>query len=399
MIKTALGTSTLLLALSLGHCNSNAVCPRGMEVGLAAGAPACICKPGLVPDPTGSTGCLQPPGPSPSPSPVPTIEPSLPPGPSPTPQPSPTPTPQPSAPPCVVEPIPGGPVPLAQPAGACSGGASRYPYELGGSICVAESACVPRPGAGDKCPIAGGECITAEAWINYHARWGRIRLNQFGLASYYDGPQELAQADAYGRVYQAGIAPVRPFGTWDWTGNWRAVPICPPKRSTCPPSVPPPSTPPSVPPGPSPTPVPNPGPTPAACPALVCIHAQVHLAAGPGGLLPSPTACDGCRVVLDATPLFSVCLARGRCNAEMDTYCHGRLCEDARGYVWHRIAGPATAWNIQEPGPERGYQALINTPVPGTYSFEVCAGQPLDTPGFPVVIGGPECNPISFEVR
>lgn len=130
---------------------------------------------------------------------------------------------------------------------------------------------------------------------------------------------------------------------------------------------------------------------------MVCIHAQVHLAAGPGGLLPGPTACQGCRVVIDSTPLFEVCLARGRCNSEFDLYCKGRLCEDARGYAWRQTGGPNTLWRIQEPGPDRGYQIVVDTPVSGVYRFEVCAANPIDTEGYPVQVGQ-ECNPITFEV-
>lgn len=150
----------------------------------------------------------------------------------------------------------------------------------------------------------------------------------------------------------------------------------------------------------SPSPTPDPSPTPASCPALACIHAQVHLAAGPGGLLPAPTACDGCRVVLDSTPLFEVCLARGRCNSEHDTYCHGRACEDPRGYVWRKAFAPADVrWNVQQPGPERGYQVVIQTPVAGAYAWEVCAANPLDGEGQPVRLAGPECNRVRFDVR
>ena len=168
-----------------------------------------------------------------------------------------------------------------------------------------------------------------------------------------------------------------------------------PTPSPTTPPEPSPTTQPSMPPGPSP----SSGPTPAACPSLACIHANVHLAAGPGGLLPGPTACDGCRVVLDATPLFEVCLPRGRCNAEHDTYCKGRACEDPRGYAWRKVFAPVNVqWIVQEPGPDRGYQVVIQTPVAGAYAWEVCPSSPLDGEGEPVT-GNGACGRVEFEVR
>ena len=190
-------------------------------------------------------------------------------------------------------------------------------------------------------------------------------------------------------------------------GAWIKAPCVEPSPEPTPePSASPTPTPsaspspsPSASPTPEPSPTPNPGPTPASCPPLACIHAQVHLAAGPGGLLPRPTACDGCRVVLDATPLFEVCLARGRCNGEHDTYCHGRVCEQDTGYAWRKVFAPVNVqWIVQEPGPDRGYQVVIQTPVAGAYAWEVCPSSPLDGEGQPVT-GSSACGRVEFEVR
>lgn len=340
--------------------------------------------------------------PIPWPRPTPTPFPSPSPEPSPTPTPAPTPQPTPFPSPCIESPIPETPVPLVQ-SGACSGGATRYPFELGGSICLAESSC---PWPAERC----GTCQTVESFINYNARWGRVFLAR-GYATLHDGPDEKLQLDAYGRVYQAGIQPVREFGDWTYLN------LCTPKRKVCP--SPEPTTPPTPPP---PGPTPNPGPTPASCPAFACIDGKVHLAAGPGGMLPYPTACVGCRVVLDSTPHFERCLPVWQCGEDhhgpctfeghpahqshtCDPNCSEanpclawRHCGDPRGPKWHKVSGPNVEWSVQEPGPDRGYQVMIQTPFSGTYVWQVCAASPRDELGVPVRVEQ-ECGTISFEVR
>lgn len=197
----------------------------------------------------------------------------------------------------------------------------------------------------------------------------------------------------------------------------------PPTPEPSPTAEPSPSPSPSAEPSPTPEPSTSPGPSPssdpapATCPPLVCISAKVHLAAGPGGELSGPTACDSCRVVLDSTPHFGRCLPVWQCNKDHHNPCtvdgqahiHSapppavcktwRACEDPRGYTWSKIGGPNVEWKVQEPGPTRGYQVLINTPVAGAYAWEVCAAGPIDGEGLPVRVAGPECRRVEFEVR
>ena len=193
----------------------------------------------------------------------------------------------------------------------------------------------------------------------------------------------------------------------------------PPSPSPSPTSEPTPT--PTPEPTPTPSPTPDPQPTPTSCPAFACIDGKVHLAVGPGGQLPVPTACDGCRVVLDSTPHFARCLPVWQCNAEHHNPCtvagqghiHNppppaectiwRHCEDPRGYAWSQAGGPSVAWCVQNPGrcenqTDRGYQVMVQTPVAGTYVWRVCAASPRDELGVPVPVEQ-ECGTISFEVR
>lgn len=261
----------------------------------------------------------------------------------------------------------------------------------------------------------GQQCQSCEWQINYHARWGRARLNQNGLVTYFDGPDEKYQMDAYCRVLPLG-APNQPFfGDWTWTGFSRGREVCPPKRTACP--TPPPSTPPSTP--PSPGPGPSPGPSPASCPDLVCLYvcghggsmdpntgtcngeARLHNVVVNGQPAAVPQACErGCWVVVDSTPLFGVCLARGRCNGEqVPDGCGGRECEQPDGYAWSQVGGPSVPWQVQNGDNGRGYQIKVDTTQPGRYAFRECKSNPRDALGVPVNTSGPECSVVEFEVH
>jgi len=291
-----------------------------------------------------------------------------------------------------------------QPAGACTGGAKRYPYELGGSICVAESSC---PWPAERC----GGCQTVESFINYNARWGRVRL-EGGFAIVHDGPRDLCRVDAYGRAYP--LNSTVPIGDWTYQGCGRNGQLCPPRRTTCP--SPPPSTPPTPPP---PGPTPNPGPTPASCPDLVCLYvcghngsmdsqtgtcngeAHLHNIVVDNQPAATPQACErGCWVVIDSTPLFGVCLARGRCNGEqVPDGCGGRECEQPDGYAWSQVGGPSVPWQAQNGDNGRGYQIKVDTTQPGRYAFRECKAGPVDALGVPVATSGPECSVVEFDVH
>ena len=260
-------------------------------------------------------------------------------------------------------------------------------------------------------PGGPGVCQTVESSVNYNAKYDRVSLDASGLALYHDGSRRVFLQDAYGRAYPPDGPPVRPFGDWTWVGPGRNGPLCPPRRTTCPSPLP------STLPSPGPTPIP--GPTPAACPDLVCLYvcghngsmdsgtgtcngeARLHNIVVNGQPAATPQACErGCWVVVDSTPLFGVCLARGRCNGEqVPDGCGGRECEQPDGYAWSQVGGPNVHWQVQNGDNGRGYQIKVDTTQPGRYAFRECKSNPRDALGVPVNTSGPECSVVEFTVN
>jgi hypothetical protein len=130
-------------------------------------------------------------------------------------------------------------------------------------------------------------------------------------------------------------------------------------------------------------------------------EAHLHNIVAYGQPASTPTACaQGCWVVVDSTPLFGVCLARGRCNGEqVPDGCGGRECEQPDGYAWSQVGGPSVHWQVQNGDNGRGYQIKVDTTQPGRYAFRECKSNPRDALGVAVNTSGPECSVVEFTVN